>query len=58
MEYLKNKPVENVSKSITLLTEVDSRLFGRLEEEEKKQLKDELDELARIVDVFREKLVR
>ncbi|QWT53069.1 Swt1 family HEPN domain-containing protein [Eubacterium sp. MSJ-33] len=55
---LKNKPVENVSKSITLLTEVDSRLFGRLEEEEKKQLKDELDELARIVDVFREKLVR
>ena len=57
-QLLKNKPAENVSKSIALLTEVDSRLFGKMEAEEKENLKAELDELARIVEGFQKMLAR
>ena len=57
-QLLKNKPAENVSKSIALLTEVDSRLFEKLETEEKENLKAELDELARIVESFQKMLLR
>ena len=57
-QVLKNRPGENVSKCITLLTEVDSRLFGRMDEEEKENLKAELDELARITARFQRMLAR
>lgn len=57
-QLLKNKPAENVSKSIALLTEVDSRLFGKMEAEEKENLKAELDELARIIESFQKMLSR
>ena len=57
-QILKNKPVENVSKSIALLTEVDSRLFGKMEAEEKENLNAELDELARIIESFQKMLSR
>ena len=55
-QQLKSKPSENVSKSISLLMEVDSRQFGRMNNEEKETLKAELDELAKIVDGFRKLL--
>lgn len=55
---LKSKPAENVSKTIALLTEVDSRLFVKMEAEEKENLKAELDELSRIVESFQKMLKR
>lgn len=53
---LRNKPSENVSKSINLLMDIDPRLFGRLDEEEKETLKAELDELKKIVTRFQRQL--
>lgn len=55
-QQLKAKPSENVSKSISLMMEVDSRQLGRLNAEERENLKAELDELAKIVDGFRKLL--
>ena len=49
---VRNRPAENVSKSIGLLMDVDPRLFGKLSEEEKDTLKTELLELGRIVSSF------
>lgn len=49
----KTKPVEKVTESISLMIEIDSRLFNKLDMDEKEKLKSELDELARIVDKFR-----
>lgn len=57
-QVLKNKPVENVSKCISLLTEVDSRLFVKMDEEEKENLRAELDETERIVASFKKMLTR
>lgn len=48
-QQLKNKPVENISKCIDLLTEVDPRLFSKMDEEELENIKAGLDELDRIV---------
>lgn len=50
---LKSRPAENVSKCIALMTEVDSRQFGKMDEEEKENLKAELEELARITSRFK-----
>lgn len=55
-QQLKEKPSENVSKSISLMMEVDSRQFGRMNTEERGNLKAELDELANIVEGFRKLL--
>ena len=55
-QQLKAKPSENVSKSISLMMEIDSRQLGRLNVEERETLKAELDELAKIVDGFRKLL--
>lgn len=55
-QQLKNKPSENVAKSIDLLMDVDPRLFGKLSEEEKETLKAELQELERIAVSFRKQL--
>lgn len=49
----KTKPVEKVTESISVMIEIDSRLFNKLDMDEKEKLKSELDELARIVDKFR-----
>lgn len=51
-QQLKAKPSENVIKSISLLNEVDSRLFGKLDDVEKRNLRHELGELSSIVRDF------
>ena len=53
---LRSKPSENVAKSINLLMDVDPRLFGKLDDEEKEMLKAELDELKKIVTKFQRQL--
>ena len=57
-KLLKSMPVENVTKSIALMMEVDSRLFGKMDSEEKENLKAELDELEKIVKSFQKLLTR
>lgn len=52
----KTKPAEKVAESISSMMEVDSRLFDKLDVDEKEKLRSELDELARIVDKFRRML--
>lgn len=55
-QQLKEKPSENISKSIALLMEVDARLFSKLNEEDRDKLRSELDELQKIIEVFKKKL--
>jgi hypothetical protein len=55
-KILKNKPSENVEKCITLMTDVDSRLFNKLEQEDKEKLKADLDELMKIAEHFKKLL--
>ncbi len=55
-QKLKEKPSENVAKSIALMMDVDTRFFDRLGAEEKKNLKAELDELIRIAETFKDLL--
>ena len=55
-QQVRNRPSENVGKCISLLMDVDPRLFGRLSEDEKETLKAELQELGRIVQSFRKQL--
>ena len=57
-QQLKNKPSENVRKSVDLLMDIDPRLFGKMGEEDKEELKAELLELERIVMSFRKQLER
>lgn len=52
----KTKLAEKVAESISSMMEVDSRLFDKLDVDEKEKLRSELDELARIVDKFRRML--
>ena len=56
-QQLINRPGENVAKCKNLLTDIDPRLFGKLEEDEKQSLIAELEELSRIADAFRKKLL-
>ena len=51
-QQVKSKPVENVSKSIALMMEIDPRLFPKMDADAKDTLKAELGELARAVDCF------
>ena len=55
-QKLKEKPSENVAKSIALMMDIDTRFFGRLGTEEKESLKAELGELIRIAEAFKELL--
>ena len=55
-QQVRNRPLENVSKSIALLMDIDPRLFGRLDEEAKDNLKAELLELERVVQAFKAQL--
>ena len=55
-QKLKEKPSENVAKSIALMMDVDTRFFDRLGIEEKENLREGLDELIRIAETFKELL--
>ena len=55
-QKLKEKPSENVAKSIALMMDIDTRFFNRLGTEEKESLKAELGELIRIAETFKELL--
>ena len=57
-QILKNKPSENVSKSIALMTDVDPRLFHKMDSEEKENFRAELEELAKIIESFQKILSR
>lgn len=55
-KQLKNKPIDNLTRCIDLLTEVDPRLFGRLDSEEKESLQSKLNEIANIAATFQKEL--
>lgn len=50
---LKARPSENVSKCISLMLDVDSRQFSKLNDDEKNELKKNIDELSKIVESFK-----
>ena len=53
---LKAKPSENVSKCISLLMDVDPRLFSKLNDEDRNELKQDIEQLSKIVESFRKLL--
>lgn len=55
-QKLKEKPSENVAKSIALLMDIDTRFFERLGNEERESLKAELAEVIRIAETFKKLL--
>ena len=55
-EQMKSKPAENVSKCISLMMEIDSRMLGRMNTEDRENLKAELDQLGSVVEGFRKLL--
>lgn len=55
-QKLKEKPSENVAKSIDLMMDIDTRFFDRMSEEEKENLKAGLDELIHIAETFKKLL--
>lgn len=55
-EQMKSKPSENVSKCISLMMEIDSRMFNRMSTEDRENLKAELDQLGSVVEGFRKLL--
>ena len=55
-QKLKEKPSDNVEKSISLLMDIDTRFFERLNVDEKESLKSELGELIRIAEMFKGQL--
>ena len=57
-QQLKNRPGEHVAKCISLLMEVDARLFGKLTAEEQQALKGDLLELEQLAASFRKRLER
>ena len=52
-QQMKSKPTENVLKCISLMMEVDSRMFSRMSLEEKETLMAELEKLGGLVENFR-----
>ena len=56
-QQLRNKPSDNVAKCVDLLMEVDPRLFNRLDNDDKENLKVSLAELSKIIGAFQKKLV-
>lgn len=55
-QILKTKPAENVTKCIDLMLDVDTRLFDRLDVEEKETLSNKLDQLELIAKKYKELL--
>ncbi len=53
---LRAKPAENVSKCITIMLDIDTRQFKRLDKEEKETLKAQLSELEALAADFKEQL--
>ena len=53
---IKNKPTENLSKCIDLLLDIDSRLFEKMNDDEKTVVKTELEELEKIITGFKQLL--
>ncbi len=55
-QQLKAKPAENVAKSVSLMTEFDSRMFDKMDTDEKKHLKREMDHLSKVLESYKEQL--
>ena len=53
---LKAKPAENLSKCISIMLDIDTRQFSRLDVEEKETLKTQLSELEQLAADFRKQL--
>ncbi|MBM6914986.1 hypothetical protein H6B33_06170 [Gemmiger formicilis] len=53
---MKNKPLDNVVKSIEFLMEVDTRLFANMSPEDKLKIQSELQELLNIVEILQKKI--
>lgn len=51
-QQLKAKPAENVAKSVSLMTEFDARMFDKMDTDEKKHLKREMDRLSKVLDSY------
>lgn len=52
----KARPSQSVSKSITMLKDVDTRIFSTLNEKEKENLSEKIDQLSARISVIREEL--
>lgn len=52
-QKIKEKPSENIMKSIDLMMDVDTRFFERLNAEEKESISSKLNELIRIAETFK-----
>ena len=55
-QQLKSQPGENVKKSIDLVTQIDPRLFVKMDPDEKENLRAGLDELVKIINRFQKAL--
>lgn len=55
-QKMREKPSENVTKSIALLMDIDTRFFDRMDSGEKENLRAELSELIHIAKTFKELL--
>ena len=52
-QKLKAKPIENVNKCMDLLSEVDPRMFSKLSDNDKENLKSGFDDIEKIIAQFR-----
>ncbi|SHN64600.1 hypothetical protein SAMN02745247_02823 [Butyrivibrio hungatei DSM 14810] len=50
------KPIENVTKSVSLMAEVDENTFGKMNTEEKEELLDGINRLSNVLDEYGAKL--
>lgn len=50
------KPIENVTKSVSLMAEVDEGVFGKMNAEEKEDLLDGITRLSNVIDEYSSKL--
>ena len=56
LQIVKEKPSDDVSKCISIMLGIDSRLFTRLDDEEKASLKSGLDEIIKLSNNFKNQL--
>ena len=55
-KVLKAKPAENITKSVALLNEIDTKLFSKLQRKDKAEILDGLDELSQIIEYIRNQI--
>lgn len=55
-QQLRAKPIENVEKSLDLMTEFDAAMFERMGMDERKRLRRELEHLLNVITGYQEKL--